>query len=853
MSTFYLGYQLRNGYIHDWLVAGPQAIPVSELDRFPGENFQLRIARQYFEEEPGIPLPPRERDSFTIGDAMLTWRHVHCLDDHFVNVTAFYPIPHYLRTWAYAQIRVPAAQEVHFILTTNGPADVWINGRHVHRQEHFHHQLPHSVPFRAVLQEGRNEFLVRFEAVAARECPYVMALQIAELAAVEVPVFLPTFMEAIARRQTLERAFERAYLDRDIYGRSDDVIVRWPEYMPETASVAVRFQDTKGRIYSEGWLIAKSSASVNLIRGIQVSDGPYRAVIMPQPREYYEGNMRIRRELPLWVVKNEYSEEPDSTYAESRLEALEDAARREEDLFAEIAKMELGRWDKIKVHAVKDAIVKINQRQDGSDLLLIGLLGAIYRYWENPSFPEELRQPLEECILDFKYWMDEPGHDVMDYWSEHHQILFHTCEILAGQFYPDRVFTNAGETGQWHREKGERMALAWLRKRAMGGFQEWNSNCCFEEDALALVHLAELAQSPRVREMATAVLDKLFFTMALNSYRGTFGSTHGRTDSLMIKGGRLEATAGLSRLLWGMGVFNHHIRGMVSLACAKNYRLPLAIRSVALDLPAELWSRERHAGELEDGCDRATGRWEVNTVTYKTPDYMLCSAQNYRPGERGYQEHIWQATMGPEAVVFVNHPACMSEDGSHRPNFWCGNVILPRVAQWKDVLIAIYRLPTNDWMGFTHAYFPLYAFEEYAIREGWAFARKRDGYLALKASQEMTLVTRGPSAYRELRAYGQNHVWICHMGRAAQDGSFGEFQSKILALGVRLEGLTARCPTLRGEILDFGWEGSLRVNGVEQPITGFRHYENPYCIVDWPAARMEIQGHGHSVTLDFNL
>ena len=27
---------------------------------------------------------------------------------------------------------------------------------------------------------------------------------------------------------------------------------------------------------------------------------------------------------------------------------------------------------------------------------------------------------------------------------------------------------------------------------------------------------------------------------------------------------------------------------------------------------------------------------------------MLCSAQDYRPGQAGLQEHIWQATMGPE-------------------------------------------------------------------------------------------------------------------------------------------------------------------------------------------------------------
>ncbi|MFC1976555.1 hypothetical protein ACFLXQ_09165, partial [Chloroflexota bacterium] len=96
-----------------------------------------------------------------------------------------------------------------FILTTNGPADLWLNGQHVHRQEHFYHQIPHSVSVQATLQEGHNEILVRFEEVATRECPYAMALQIVGLPADDVSqenvVFLPTANEKVARHHTLVR------------------------------------------------------------------------------------------------------------------------------------------------------------------------------------------------------------------------------------------------------------------------------------------------------------------------------------------------------------------------------------------------------------------------------------------------------------------------------------------------------------------------------------------------------------------------------------------------------------------------------------------------------------------------
>jgi hypothetical protein len=127
---------------------------------------------------------------------------------------------------------------------------------------------------------------------------------------------------------------------------------------------------------------------------------------------------------------------------------------------------------------------------------------------------------------------------------------------------------------------------------------------------------------------------------------------------------------------------------------------------------------------------------------------MLCSAQDYRPGEPGYQQHIWQATLGPDAVVFVTHPPCLGEDGSHRPGAWHGNLSLPRVAQWRDVLIAVHNLPADDWLGFTHGYFPTGAFDEHTIHDGWAFARKGDGYLALAAAQGVEFITHGNNAYR---------------------------------------------------------------------------------------------------------
>ncbi|MCX6032740.1 MAG: hypothetical protein NT169_26085 [Chloroflexi bacterium] len=805
MPVYYARYELADGYIHNWLFAGPQAIPVLDLDHYQGQDWKLQIARHYHvpgtSEVPGTSQPPVQDEAFVVDDTALTWKYYRCDDDHFVDCTAFYHICHYLRSWAYSRVVSPAAREVTCILTTNGPADVWLNGKHVHRHEHFHHQIPVSVSFRAKLKKGPNDFLVRFEAVAARECPYAMALRILDPLP-EAFVFVPTSHAGVARRQTVERAIEAAYLDRDVYVWDDDITVHWPEEMVASAELTVRLQKPSGWIYSEARPTVSAGYKKSMGQPFQVPEGPFQIFLIPSLQEYYEGNLRLERKVALAAVRNKYSQTSYGTFDERRGEALMDAARREINLFSEIAKMALGDWADVKNDVILEAIEGINQRKDCSDFYLVGLLGMLQRYGDDPSFPESLRQPLEACVLNFKYWADEPGADSMWFWSENHQILFHACEILAGQLYPERTFTNADQTGQWHREKGERLAISWLLKRGAGGFSEWDSNCYFEEDLLALSHLADLADSQPVYDLATVIMDKMFLTMALNSYKGTFGSTHGRTYTPHIKGARGESTAGISRLMWGMGVFNDKILATVSLACVENYGFPRIIGDIAADLPEEMWNRERHAGTYEEWRDRAAGDWEVNKVTYKTPDSMLCSAQDYHPGAKGVQEHIWQATFGPDAVAFVTHPPCLSEEGSHRPGFWHGNVVLPRVAQWKDVLVAVHKLPDDDWLGFTHAYFPAWAFDE-------------------------------------------------HLGRAALDGDFGAFQDKILALDVAFGDLAMRCATLRGDMLAFGWEGAFLRNEQPQPLSGFKHYDNPYCVADLPAAELEVRYGDQVMRLNF--
>jgi len=854
MPVSYIPYELQNGYIHHWLIAGPQLLTLDDPNALFGADAKLRLAQRYHTDNSGITRQPVEpgplpEADFTVGDYTVRWAYMTCAEDHFVDgdsLLAFTdpdPLPHYARAWAYIEIQPAQAGPATLILTTYGPAVVWINDTPCYRYAAFGF---HQASFTADLVEGHNAILVRFEQVAGGpdKLPHAFALRIVDapgdVARSVARVQLPTIIEDVNYRNKLERIFTSAYLDRDIFVWEEFPTVHWAESQDAPEEVIIRLQTPSGRIYAESLATATPGDKWPLVQAHQAPQGPLRILMMPPIKAYYDENTRVRRMVSLWGMGlARYNEVPEGDYAKRRMDALQHAVRCENNLFSEMAKMALGMWDALEPRVLLRHIERIDQRAADSALHLLGLLGMHYRWGDAPEFPKILPAALRTCLLNFDY--DQH----LDAVPEGEQLLLHTCEILAGQLYPKRRFKRSEQNGEWHVAQGKRRAMAWLRARALGGFGEWDSASAFESILAALSHLIDLVENEALWEMATVVLDKLLFTIALNSFHGILGGTQGRIDAASVLGGWLSPLGGVTRLLWGMGILNQHLAGAVSLACMEDYELLPLLEEIAVAAPDELWNHEQHV--LSEGSS-------VNKVTYRTPDYLLGSAQDYRPGTPGTREHIWQATLGPGDVVFTNHPANSGMTEAHAPGFWRGNGVLPRVAQWKDTLIAVYNLPDDDWMGFTHASFPTAAFDAYAIQKDardrpWAFAQKGAGYLALTAAQGLTLMTQGPGAYRELRSPGKHNVWLCAMGRSALDGEFEAFQESILALPVAFDDLAVTVTTLRHETLTFGWEGPLLRNDQPEPLADFKHYENPYCVTALNAAQMEIQSANYLMRL----
>jgi hypothetical protein len=325
-------------------------------------------------------------------------------------------------------------------------------------------------------------------------------------------------------------------------------------------------------------------------------------------------------------MQDTYSPTPQGTYDERRRLYLEfcaaDNTGGRTGLFSQIGRLELGR-DPVDETAIREGIAYVYSQQDCNDFTLGALLRIVYGYRHSPLIPPELIGEIETCLRKFKYWWDQPGADRRCYHTENHQIIFHSDELLAGQLFRDQLFEVSGKDGQFHVDHALHLIRRWFDFRERFGFSEWLSNCYFEEDLLALVNLYDFAEDADIRRRAGNMIDVILFEMALHTYRGVFGSSHGRSYPRLIKGGRGEDSASTAKLMFGMGIFNKpSALGAVPLATS-SYRCPAVIPLIAADLDGPRLMCERHSLNIEDAPAHGL------SYTDMEDGYLYWSIQDY--------------------------------------------------------------------------------------------------------------------------------------------------------------------------------------------------------------------------------
>ena len=245
-------------------------------------------------------------------------------------------------------------------------------------------------------------------------------------------------------------------------------------------------------------------------------------------------------------------------------------------------------WDRAAVTpaSLGRQLQRITTWEDCGDFEVLYLVNLLAGYRD--QLDQGLIDAVEGALLGFGYWFTEPTPEgIVDqkyYWSENHRIIFHTCEYLVGQLYPDAIFSNDGRTGAAHHEEARERILRWLAEKADLGFSEWHSDVYYQKDVTPLLTLVEWAADDEVATRAAMILDLVLFDIALHLHRGNFGATHGRSYMKDKSKAADQNTFDLAKLLFDDADGPYRSRsdpGATLLARSQRYRLPEVLRRVA--------------------------------------------------------------------------------------------------------------------------------------------------------------------------------------------------------------------------------------------------------------------------------
>lgn len=386
---------------------------------------------------------------------------------------------------------------------------------------------------------------------------------------------------------------------------------------------------------------------------------------------------------------------------------------------------------------------KMEEHYDCSDFRFAAIIYAMKNL--RHFFSAEQLERMKEMILNFRYWSDEYGTDVMWYYSENHALNFHVSELLAGELYPDEMFSSAKIKGSEHVERAEKRLDAWFDNFEKNGFIEWNSSVYIPIDLIAIISIVICSENERLVTRAKKILDSVFTLIAENSFKGVMSSSYGRIYFKNLIGRRLGEISALNWIFFGEGYLNQNAFAMV-LFCLSSYE------------PGEDIIK-RYEVKSPTIFKARVNPLSLDLYSYKTPKFILSTALNRKEGEKGNQEHLIHISVcNPDCQIWINHPGELAPFGEGRPSYFAGSLLLPTVAQDENRAELRFGRLTGE-AGFTHAYVPLLFFDDFKMEGNHMYVRKEDVYVYLSAKNGLELVTSGPFKNMEIRSYGDDDVW----------------------------------------------------------------------------------------------
>lgn len=306
------------------------------------------------------------------------------------------------------------------------------------------------------------------------------------------------------------------------------------------------------------------------------------------------------------------------TYEERKIEAMRYSAEKSKGSIAgAVGAAMLGLEGGLNDSEVDYIEKRLAEREDCADFTAVRAIIALYVNRDHPFLTDEQHDRIKNALLAFKLWVDEPGQNRMIFWTENHQMVFHSTEYLAGQMFKDEIFTNNGENGAWHMEHARKKILTWVERRMRWGFSEWDSNVYYDEDMVGLIAVAEFAEDEDLSLAATMGTDLMLFDMVSDLFKGIYSTSHGRSYDGDVMSGHDYAVKGVLSILTGLGTADG-IGNMsaMSLAITKKYSPPEVIIRIGQEDPDDYANYERHGFPLEKIAEYGIDRTNVDDAPF---------------------------------------------------------------------------------------------------------------------------------------------------------------------------------------------------------------------------------------------
>jgi hypothetical protein len=720
-----------------------------------------------------------------------------------LEFSSFWHVPTHVQRFARSFVSVESSGGYRIRLETCGGIRLWVNGGLAHRFTPFTRNEPQRTELRLKLPAGRSELILHLEELCERDTTWTFELLWQDERSGQVSLPAPG---GAAVLDHLRNVVAGVCLDREAYEGNTPVRL----LLPQVAATSLTFRlSGVGRgnaiphIGERVATVSSGSESADFGGGSTFPQGHHQLAVASEA-----AGMRLQKKLAAGFVQPSLAPLPASDTAGRRRQALEYLARHgNPQIGRALAIAAVGGDSPTCASLVEDVLNRIERREDCSDFWMPSLLWLLRRSPQDLLGPA-LRERARRAILGWRYWMDEPGNDVMWFWSENHALCFHTAQYFAGAAFPEEVFGNSGRTGRQQQALGRERLETWFEDVETHGFVEWHSPAYYPIDCIGLLALHELAPDAAMRDAARRALDRLFLLVALSTLNGIPSSTQGRTYDRDLKLPALTETSALTWIEWGKGALTP-MAFAVPLLCLGTYASPERARRIGLwDDPIGIQARytqgRNHAARL---------------VAWKSRDALLGSVVDYHPGERGYQAVLTQAHLAghPDARIWISNPGQDDPFGTRRPSYWAGDGFMPRVAQWRNLALAHYRLDDSRAIPWTHAYVRRDAYDEVAFSEPWLFLRSGRGLAALMAANGLQAVESGPTAGYEIRSPGRRNTWLLRVGSLERHGSLEAFASAIRTEGLEMtpgEEVSFRDPEL-GDV-QFDWSGGFTVEGQDR-------------------------------------